>query len=100
MNEGLHLETDNSAQTCHSVAMAMWQWKSALINNDFSDKWIYQLIILKQLLDMGKKENCGCSYEKNFFSASRHHYKCHYHSNIGNVAISGSVKEKQHQKKV
>lgn len=55
MNEDLHLETDNSIQTCHPVAMAMWQRKTALINNDFSDKWAYQLRILKQLLCGGHK---------------------------------------------
>lgn len=55
MNEDLHLETDNSTQTCHPVAMAMWQRKTALINNNFSDKWAYQLRILKQLLGGGCK---------------------------------------------
>lgn len=55
MNEDLHLETNNSTQTCHPVAMAMWQRKTALINNNFSDKWAYQLRILKQLLGGGHK---------------------------------------------
>lgn len=59
MNEDLHLETDNSTQTCHPVAMAMWQRKPALINNNFGDKWAYQLRILKQLLGGGHKTVVG-----------------------------------------
>lgn len=42
----------------------------------------------------GKRENCGCSYEKNFFSTSRHRCKCHHHSRISNDAICSSVKRK------
>lgn len=98
MNEDLHLEADSSAQTCHPVAMEMWQRKTAPINNNFSDKWAYQLIILKQLQEGkggGKKKPeknpFGCSYEKHFPGTPRHHCKCHYHSNTGCDAISGSA---------